>query len=86
MSTQPMSKRRCPLWVITGAMVAGLVGCHGQAKTSQDELQAAQSALMGELMTLQQCELQNGLSSGQCADERAAYERDLAAFQAKYTK
>jgi hypothetical protein len=49
-------------------------------------MRAAQNDLYSEATALSQCETTNGYSSEQCASQRAAYNRDLAAFKSKYAK
>lgn len=49
-------------------------------------MRAAQNDLYSEAMELSQCETTNGYSSERCASQRAAYNRDLAAFKGKYAK
>jgi hypothetical protein len=41
---------------------------------------------MTEAMDWQRCQNANGYSSEKCASQRKAYESDLAAFKAKYSK
>ena len=69
-------------WVVCGLLISGVVGCH--SATKQEQMQAAQNDLLKEAMALQQCELGSGFASDRCADQRAAYNRDLAAFRTKY--
>ena len=64
------------------ALAIGAAGCHGP--TPQEQMQAAQNALISEAMAVQQCEAAHGYRSDRCADQRAAYDRELAAFRAKY--
>jgi len=47
-------------------------------------MQAAQNNLISDAVALQRCETNNGYSFDQCADQRTAYDLDLAAFRAKY--
>ena len=47
-------------------------------------MQAAQTDLVNEAMALQRCEAKKGYSAPGCAGQRATYNRDLAAFRAKY--
>jgi len=80
-----MSSIRLCLWAACGALiVAVVVGCH--SATPVEQMGAAQNDLYGEAMALSQCESTNGYSSKRCADQRAAYDRDLAAFKSKYGK
>jgi len=73
--------RRHRYWC-AGLLIASLVGCH--SPTPQEQMQTAQSNLISEAVALQRCEADNGFASQRCADERATYNRDLAAFRAKY--
>jgi hypothetical protein len=63
-------------------LIVGLVGCH--SATPQEQMQAAQNDLLSEATALQRCENQSGYGSDKCASERTSYDRDLAAFRAKY--
>ena len=64
------------------AIFANVVACH--SPTKQEQMQAAQDDLIKEAVALQRCEASNGYSSQQCAEQRAAYNQDIAAFRAKY--
>jgi hypothetical protein len=55
-----------------------VAGCH--SATPSEQL----NDLLTEAVALQRCETSNGVGSKQCADQRATYVRELAAFQAKY--
>jgi hypothetical protein len=79
-----MPRAYCRHFATCAALVAGLIGCG--SGTKQEQMQGAQDALIKEAMALQRCETINGYSSERCADQRAAYESDLAAFRAKYGK
>jgi hypothetical protein len=73
----------CPYrWIAWGLVIAGMTGCH--SPTKQEQMQAAQNDLVSEAMALQRCEADNGYSSERCAGQRATYDRDVAAFRAKY--
>ena len=63
-------------------LAIGLAGCHTPLK--EEQMQAAQDALLKEAMALQQCEQEAGYSSQQCAAQRTAYENHLAAFKGSY--
>ena len=65
-------------------LTAGVVACHGAAPTRQEQMQAAQDDLLKEAMAVQQCQLDSGFTAEKCLALRAAYDRDLAAFKAKY--
>ena len=69
---------------VCALLIAGLVGCG--SLTKQQQMQAAQDALVSEAMALQRCERTNGYSSQRCVAPRESYESHLAAFKAKYGK
>lgn len=71
-------------WAVFSAFVAVVAGCH--STTPQDQMGAAQADLYREALALSQCENNNGYTSERCTDQRNAYNRDLAAFKAKYAK
>jgi hypothetical protein len=68
--------------VVFAVLIGSGAGCH--SPTSQEQMQAAQNDLLSEAMALQRCETDKGYDSPRCADQRATYARDLAAFHAKY--
>jgi hypothetical protein len=47
-------------------------------------MEAAHKDLVNEMIEVQRCEAESGYASGRCADLRGSYDRDLAAFRAKY--
>jgi hypothetical protein len=63
-------------------LISALVGCG--SPTKQEEMTAAQHALVDEATALQRCYIDNGYSVEQCGSRRKAYESNLAAFRAKY--
>ena len=63
-------------------LLSALVGCGSPSK--QEEMMAAQHALVDEAMALQRCYSDNGYSPEKCDSRRNAYESNLAAFRAKY--
>jgi hypothetical protein len=80
-----LSIRRPFRWAVCGALiVAVVVGCH--SATPQEQMGAAQNDLYSEAMALSKCESTNGYSPERCADQRAAYDRDLTALKSKYAK
>lgn len=79
-----MPGARLGRWAACGALITAICSCH--SATPQDQMRAAQNDLYSEAMELSQCETTNGYSSERCASQRAAYNRDLAAFKGKYAK
>jgi Flp pilus assembly protein TadD len=68
--------------VVFAVLIGSVAGCH--SSTSQEQMQAAQNDLLSEARALQQCETDKGYGSVGCAERRATYAHDLAAFRAKY--
>ena len=77
-----MPRQHLCCWAAAGALIASVAGCH--SPTKQEQMQAAQTDLVNEAMALQRCEAKKGYSAPGCAEQRATYNRDLAAFRAKY--
>jgi hypothetical protein len=71
-----LKMRRAHPWAVCALLV--VTGCH--SATPKEQL----TDLLSEAEALQRCETSNGVGSKQCADQRATYVRDLAAFRAKY--
>ena len=69
---------------IYGLLMTVLVGC--SSPTEVEKMQEAQHALLTDAMDLQRCESANGYWSEKCTGQRKAYESDLAAFKATYSK
>ena len=64
-----------------GLLLAVLVGC----TTPEQKMPAAFQALTDEALALQRCMTEHGYTSEACAEQRKAYESDVAAFKAQYT-
>jgi hypothetical protein len=65
-------------------LAIGLADCHAPSK--EEQMQAAQDALLKEAMASQQCEEKAGYSSQQCAAQRTACENHSAAFKGSYAR
>ncbi len=71
-----------PLRCIRAFLMFALVRCGTPSK--EEQMTAAQAALVDKAMALERCFSANGYSAEQCAGQRKAYDSDLAAFRAKY--
>jgi hypothetical protein len=69
---------------VCALLIAALVGCG--TPTKEEEMQTGQAALVDEATELQHCFNTNGYASDKCADQRKAYEGDLAKFRSTYAK
>jgi hypothetical protein len=71
------------MWA-SALLISALVSCG--SPTKEEEMQAAQAALMDEATELQHCFSTNGYASEKCAAQRKVYESDLAKFRSTYAK
>ena len=84
MSTVPAALGSIGRMHVCALLIAALVGCG--SPTKEEEMQAAQAALMDEATEVQHCFNTNGYASDKCVSQRKAYESDLAKFRSTYAK